>query len=114
MINNIFQIKNLTLKIRAKRAGFSLIEVLLSGAIFAIVAIVGSTSLTNVLKTRAYNIKNSAVNNSLRSASEVILREVRDAHYIGNSNGNILLYDKNKQYKKKIADSQFFPYDPVL
>lgn len=100
---------------KSKVQGFSLIEVLLSGAIFAVVAIVGSASLTNVLKTRAYNIKNTAVNNSLRNSLETILRETRDARYVGyNTAGHICLYDKNHNLQNEFTTDPFItdPSDP--
>lgn len=90
------------------KKGFSLIEVLLSGAIFAVVAIVGSATLTNVLKTRAYNIRNTAVNNTLRVGIESALREIRDAHYVGyNDNQQICLYNKQKVFIKSIGIAPF-------
>lgn len=66
----------------ANRAGFTLMEILIAGAIFAFIAMVGTAALASIYSGRAVATQRAELNNAMRSVLDDLTREIHIAQSV--------------------------------
>lgn len=79
-------------------AGLTLIETVMTIAIFTIVSLLLSYSIANFYKTNAYSIEQGAAISSARRAVEVLVQDIREATYSDEGGYPIISMDANTLY----------------